>query len=74
MNLFRTLTLLAVALLAAGCDKKAEELIPLKSSAKLPNTTGLPVTTNLYAQVDLKLDPQQKQDRPQQVRPHDREQ
>ena len=61
MNLFRTLTLLAVAMLAIGCDKKAEELNPLKPAAKLPNTTGLPVTTNLYAQIDLKLDPQQKQ-------------
>ncbi len=61
MNLFRVLTLGAVAMLAAGCDKKADELIPLKPAAKLPDTKGLPVTTNLYAQVDLKLDPQQKQ-------------
>lgn len=61
MNLFRALTLLAVAMLAVGCDKKAEELNPLKSAAKLPNTKGLPLTTNFYAQVDLKLDPQQKQ-------------
>lgn len=61
MNLFRSLTLLAVAMLAAGCDKKPDEQIPPKPAAKLPNTTGLPVTTNLYAQIDLKLDPQQKQ-------------
>lgn len=60
----RPLLTLALALLSlafVGCDKKAEELIPLKSSGKLPNTAGLPVTTNLYAQIDLKLDPQQKQ-------------
>lgn len=61
VNLFRALTLLAVAMLAVGCDKKAEELNPLKPSAKLPNTKGLPLTTNFYAQADLKLDPQQKQ-------------
>ena len=61
MNLIRTLSLLAVAMLAVGCDKKAEELITLKPSGKLPNTAGLAVTTNLYAQIDLKLDPQQKQ-------------
>lgn len=61
MNLIRTLSLLAVALLAVGCDKKAEELTTLKPSGKLPNTAGLAVTTNLYAQIDLKLDPQQKQ-------------
>jgi hypothetical protein len=61
MNLFRVLTLGAVAMLAVGCDKKADELIPLKPASKLPDTKGLPVTTNLYAQIDLKLDPQQKQ-------------
>lgn len=61
MKLLRALTLLAVAVLAVGCDKKADELIPLKPAGKLPNTAGLPVSTNLYAQVDLKLDPQQKQ-------------
>ncbi len=61
MNLFRVLTLGAVAMLAVGCDKPAEELIPLKPSAKLPDTKGLPLSTNLYAQIDLKLDPQQKQ-------------
>jgi hypothetical protein len=61
MNAFRALTLSALALLAVGCDKKAEELIPLKPAAKLPNTVGLPASTNLYAQIDLKLDPQQKQ-------------
>jgi hypothetical protein len=61
MNLFRILTLGAVALLAVGCDKKAEELLPVKPSAKLPDTKGLPSGTNLYAQIDLKLDPQQKQ-------------
>jgi len=61
MNLFRVLTLGAVAMLAVGCDKKADEPIPLKPASKLPDTKGLPVTTNLYAQIDLKLDPQQKQ-------------
>jgi hypothetical protein len=61
VNLFRALTLLAVAMLAVGCDKKAEDLNPLKPSAKLPDTKGLPLTTNFYAQVDLKLEPQQKQ-------------
>lgn len=61
MNLFRALTLLAVAMLAVGCDKKPEETPPLKPAGKLPNTKGLPASTNLYAQLDLKLDPQHKQ-------------
>ena len=61
MNLFRVLTVTAVAMLAVGCDKKAEDLIPLTPSVKLPDTKGLPSSTNLYAQIDLKLDPQQKQ-------------
>lgn len=61
MNLFPTLALVAVVMLTAGCDKKAEEPNPPKSAEKLPNTKGLPLTTNLYAQVDLKLDPQNKQ-------------
>ncbi len=61
MNLFKALTLGAIAMLAAGCDKKPEETIPPKPAAKLPDTKGLPVTTNLYAQIDFKLDPQQKQ-------------
>jgi hypothetical protein len=61
MKLFRVLTVTAVAMLAVGCDKKAEDLIPLTPSVKLPDTKGLPSSTNLYAQIDLKLDPVQKQ-------------
>lgn len=53
------LSLLCFALV--GCDNKSEGLSLSHPPAKLPDTTGLPVTTNLYAQLDLKLDPQEKQ-------------
>lgn len=53
--------MLTAVLLTTGCDKKPEETPPPKQAGKLPNTKGLPVSTNLYGQLDLKLDPQQKQ-------------
>ncbi len=61
MNQLFTSVLLTAVLLTTGCDKQPEATPPPKPTAKLPNTKGLPVTTNLYAQLDLKLDPQQKQ-------------
>lgn len=61
MNRLIASCLLAAVLLTTGCDKKPEETPSPKPSAKLPNTKGLPASTNLYAQLDLKLDPQQKQ-------------
>jgi hypothetical protein len=61
MNRIITSLLLTAVLLTTGCDKKPEETPPPKSTAKLPNTKGLPATTNLYAQLDLKQDPQKKE-------------